>query len=323
MTQARADATRITVTPEQLGDPAAMQRYAEAQSRLSAAIIPLQRLQEAYPELRSQQNFATLMQQLEGTENRINIAIRDYNEAVRAYNTEIRTFPSVIGATIIYGSDPMVPYQAVTPGAEVAPQVNFDRPAGNNRWPGARPRVPLFAPGSPPRCCSPPANAGRCRRRQPATKGPATPAGPGAISALTGRVVDQADLLTGSEARLTERLAALEDRTTDQFVVATSLARRADRRGLFRLARQSLEDRPGGEGQWRPAAGRTERAPHPDRDRLRSGGRNRQRPAQQIIERGLLPAFREERWRTASRRASTRLSPFSSRTKMRRGVAGA
>ena len=133
VTQARADATRITVTPEQLSDPAAMQRFAEAQSRLSAAIIPLQRLQEAYPELRSQQNFATLMQQLESTENRINIAIRDYNEAVRAYNTEIRTFPSVIGARIIYGSDPMVPYQAVTPGAEVAPQVSFDRPAGNSQ----------------------------------------------------------------------------------------------------------------------------------------------------------------------------------------------
>ena len=131
VTEARANATRITVTPEQLSDPAAMQRFSEAQSRLSAAIIPLQRLQEAYPELRSQQNFSTLMQQLEGTENRINIAIRDYNEAVRAYNTEIRTFPSVIGARIIYGSDPMVPYQAVTPGAEVAPQVNFDRPAGN------------------------------------------------------------------------------------------------------------------------------------------------------------------------------------------------
>ena len=131
VTEARANATRITVTPDQLSDPAAMQRFSEAQSRLSAAIIPLQRLQEAYPELRSQQNFSTLMQQLEGTENRINIAIRDYNEAVRAYNTEIRTFPSVIGARIIYGSDPMVPYQAVTPGAEVAPQVNFDRPAGN------------------------------------------------------------------------------------------------------------------------------------------------------------------------------------------------
>ena len=133
VTQARADATRITVSPEQLSDPAAMQRFSEAQSRLSAAIIPLQRLQEAYPELRSQLNFSTLMQQLESTENRINIAIRDYNEAVRAYNTEIRTFPSVIGARIIYGSDPMVPYQAVTPGAEVAPQVSFDRPAGNTQ----------------------------------------------------------------------------------------------------------------------------------------------------------------------------------------------
>jgi LemA protein len=133
VTEARANATRITVTPEQLSDPAAMQRFAEAQSRLSAAIIPLQRLQEAYPDLRSQQNFSTLMQQLEGTENRINIALRDYNESVRAYNTEIRTFPSVIGARIIYGSQPMVPYQAVTPGAEVAPRVDFGPPAGNSQ----------------------------------------------------------------------------------------------------------------------------------------------------------------------------------------------
>ncbi|WP_166040329.1 LemA family protein [Sphingosinicella sp. YJ22] len=132
VTEARANATRITVTPDQLTDPAAMQRFSEAQSRLSAAIIPLQRLQEAYPNLQSQQNFATLMQQLEGTENRINVAIRDYNEAVRGYNTEIRTFPSVIGARVIYGSQPMVPYQAVTPGAEVAPTVNFDRPAAGN-----------------------------------------------------------------------------------------------------------------------------------------------------------------------------------------------
>jgi LemA protein len=125
VTEARANATRITVTPEQLSDPAAMQRFAEAQGRLSAAIIPLQRLQEAYPTLQSQRNFSTLMDQLEGTENRINIAIRDYNEAVRAYNTEIRTFPSVVGARVVYGSHPMVPYQAVTPGAEVAPRVNF------------------------------------------------------------------------------------------------------------------------------------------------------------------------------------------------------
>ena len=125
VTQARADATRITVSPDQLTDPAAMARFQEAQSRLSAAIIPLQRLQEAYQNLQSQQNFATLMSQLEGTENRINISIRDYNEAVRAYNTEIRTFPSVIGAKIIYGSDPMVPFEATTPNADVAPTVDF------------------------------------------------------------------------------------------------------------------------------------------------------------------------------------------------------
>ncbi|HEX8641856.1 MAG TPA: LemA family protein [Allosphingosinicella sp.] len=123
VTQARASATQIAVAPEQLTDPQAMARFAEAQNRLT---LNLQRLQEAYPQLQSQQNFQTLMQQLEGTENRINIAILDYNEAVRAYNTEIRTFPSVIGARIIYGSDPMVPYQATTPNAEVAPTVNFD-----------------------------------------------------------------------------------------------------------------------------------------------------------------------------------------------------
>ena len=130
VTQARADATRITVTPEQLSDPAAMQRFAEAQSRLSAAIIPLQRLQEAYPQLQSQANFGTFMQQLEGTENRINIAIRDYNSAVQRYNTEIRTFPSVIGAKVIYGAKPMATYQATAPNADVAPTVDFDTNTG-------------------------------------------------------------------------------------------------------------------------------------------------------------------------------------------------
>lgn len=125
VTQARADATRITVTPEQLSDPAAMQRFAEAQSRLSAAIIPLQRLQEAYPELRSNQNFMALQSQLEGTENRITIARADYNEAVQAYNTRIRTFPDIIGARVFYGAEPMVPFQATTEGAEEAPTVSF------------------------------------------------------------------------------------------------------------------------------------------------------------------------------------------------------
>jgi LemA protein len=130
VTEARANATRITVTPDQLSDPEAMKRYSEAQSRLSAAIIPLQRLQEAYPDLKSQANFQTLMSQLEGTENRINIAITDYNQAVQAYNTRIRTFPDVVGAKVIYGAKPMATFQATTPNADVAPPVSFDTNTG-------------------------------------------------------------------------------------------------------------------------------------------------------------------------------------------------
>ncbi|HEY7811562.1 MAG TPA: LemA family protein [Allosphingosinicella sp.] len=126
VTEARANATRVQVTGEQLTDPAAMQRFAAAQSQLSAAIIPLQRLQENYPQLQSQANFATLMQQLESTENRINITIRDYNTAVQNYNTTIRTFPAVIGASVIYGSKPMQTFQATTPNADVAPTVDFN-----------------------------------------------------------------------------------------------------------------------------------------------------------------------------------------------------
>ena len=122
VTQARADATRITVPEGSLTDPAAMGRFAEAQTRLT---MTLQRLQEAYPQLQSQQNFQTLMQQIEGTENRINIAILDYNKAVQEYNTTIRTFPAVIGANVIYGSEPMVPYEATAPDADVAPTVDF------------------------------------------------------------------------------------------------------------------------------------------------------------------------------------------------------
>jgi LemA protein len=127
VTEARANATRINVSAEQLSDPAAMARYNEAQARLSASLIPLTRLQEAYPQLQSQGNFATLMSQLEGTENRINITIRDYNEAVREYNTRIRTFPDLIGAKLVHGAKPLVPFQATTPNADQAPSVDFSK----------------------------------------------------------------------------------------------------------------------------------------------------------------------------------------------------
>ncbi|MDB5692997.1 MAG: rane protein [Alphaproteobacteria bacterium] len=123
VTQARANATRVTVTGDQLSDPNALARFADAQNRVT---LSLQRLQEAYPTLQSQGNFKTLMDELEGTENRINIAIRDYNGAVQGYNTRIRTFPDVIGAKVFYGAKPMATYQATTPNAEQAPTVSFD-----------------------------------------------------------------------------------------------------------------------------------------------------------------------------------------------------
>ena len=122
VTEARASANRIQVNGDQLTDPAAVQRFAQAQN---AVTLSLQRLQEAYPDLKSNQNFLSLQSQLEGTENRITIARRDYNEAVQSYNTRIRTFPDAIGAKVFYGAKPMVPFQATTAGAETAPTVNF------------------------------------------------------------------------------------------------------------------------------------------------------------------------------------------------------
>jgi LemA protein len=124
VTQARAGATSVKLTGDDLSDPAKVQAFENAQSRLSSAIIPLQRLQEAYPDLKSNQNFLALQDQLEGTENRINASRRDYNTAVQAYNTRIRTFPDAIGAKIFYGAKPKVPFQGST-AAQEAPSVSF------------------------------------------------------------------------------------------------------------------------------------------------------------------------------------------------------
>lgn len=122
VTQARAAANSVQVSAADLSDPAKMEQYQRVQGAVG---VSLQRLQEAYPELKSQGNYTTLMSQLEGTENRITIARRDYNGAVQAYNTKIRTFPDAVGAKIFYGAKPMVPFAATTPGAETAPTVNF------------------------------------------------------------------------------------------------------------------------------------------------------------------------------------------------------
>jgi len=122
VTQARAAANNIRVSASDLSDPAKLAQFDRAQSAVS---LSLQRLQEAYPDLKSQGNYATLLSQLEGTENRIVIARRDYNTAVQNYNTTIRTFPDAIGAKIFYGAKPMAPFQATTAGAETAPSVSF------------------------------------------------------------------------------------------------------------------------------------------------------------------------------------------------------
>jgi LemA protein len=124
VTQARADAGRVQLSPADLDDPAKVDAFNAAQSRLTQAIIPLQRLQEAYPDLKSNQNFLALQDQLEGTENRINTSRQDYNEAVRQYNTTIRTFPDAIGAKIFYGAKPKVPFKAAAE-AQDAPKVDF------------------------------------------------------------------------------------------------------------------------------------------------------------------------------------------------------
>jgi LemA protein len=125
VTEARARATSVSLSPEQLDDPQAVARYNQAQAGLSGARSLLgTMIQERYPQLQSQGRFADLMVALEGTENRIRTQRRDYNEAVRGYNTRIRTFPDAIGAKIFYGAKPKVPFEAA-PGADTAPKVDF------------------------------------------------------------------------------------------------------------------------------------------------------------------------------------------------------
>ncbi|ASK88117.1 LemA family protein [Sphingorhabdus sp. SMR4y] len=123
--EARAKATSIQLSTEDLGDAAKVQEFAAAQGALSQGLGRLMATVEAYPDLKSNQNFLALQSQLEGTENRINVARRDYNEAVREYNTTIRTFPDIIGAKIIHGAEPMEPFAATSEGADEAPEVSF------------------------------------------------------------------------------------------------------------------------------------------------------------------------------------------------------
>lgn len=123
--RARATSPNIQVNPDDLSDPAKMAAFQAAQNQLSGSLSRLLVSVEQYPQLKSQEGYLKLQDQLEGQENRVRITLRDYNEAVRGYNTTIRTFPDIIGAKIIHGAQPMIPYQATTQGAETAPTLDM------------------------------------------------------------------------------------------------------------------------------------------------------------------------------------------------------
>lgn len=124
VTEARAKATSVQLNAGDLSDPAKVQAFQTAQTQLGGSIGRLLASFEAYPDLKSNQNFLALQDQLEGTENRIEVSRRDYNEAVRQYNTLIRTFPTAIGAKVFYGAKPKVPFEAAAV-AQQAPTVTF------------------------------------------------------------------------------------------------------------------------------------------------------------------------------------------------------
>ena len=125
VTNARARATSIQLSADDLSDPAKVQQFNQAQTQFGSSLGRLLATVEAYPDLKSNQNFLALQSQLEGTENSILVSRRDYNEAVRSYNTTIRTFPDAIGAKIFYGAKPKVPFEAAA-GAQQAPKVDFN-----------------------------------------------------------------------------------------------------------------------------------------------------------------------------------------------------
>ncbi|WP_421715536.1 LemA family protein [Arcobacter arenosus] len=125
VTQARANVGKINLTPEMLSNPQLFQQFQQAQGALSSALSKLMLVVERYPELKANKNFLALQSQLEGTENRISVARRDYIETVRLYNLELRTFPGKIVAAIIYPEAQVKETFTASPQEQEAPKVNF------------------------------------------------------------------------------------------------------------------------------------------------------------------------------------------------------
>jgi LemA protein len=123
--EARAKATQVKIDASQLTDPDKLKQFQDAQNQLSGALGRLLAVTEAYPDLKSNQNFLALQSQLEGTENRIAVARRDYIESVRAYNTELKTFPGVLWASTAFRSNKPMAEFAANEGAQTPPTVKF------------------------------------------------------------------------------------------------------------------------------------------------------------------------------------------------------
>src|SRR5437773_8776897 len=123
VTKARASATAIQLSPQALSDPKAVERWQAAQNQLGGALSRLLVTVERYPDLKSNANFLALQTQLEGTENRITVERRRFNEAVRAYNTRLRLFPGSVVASL-GGYQPTAFFEA-TGDAATAPKVKF------------------------------------------------------------------------------------------------------------------------------------------------------------------------------------------------------
>ena len=125
VTQARASATQVKVDASTITDPARFAEFQQAQDKLSGVLGRLMSISENYPDLKSNQNFLALQSQLEGTENRIEIARRDYNATVQEYNTELVTVPGSIWAATFYKSYKQATPFAASAGAQSAPVVSF------------------------------------------------------------------------------------------------------------------------------------------------------------------------------------------------------
>ena len=124
--EARAKATSIQVDASTLDNPEKLKQFQQAQDQLSGALSRLMVVSERYPDLKANQNFLALQSQLEGTENRIAVARRDFILAVQKYNTEIRTFPGRLWHSLMYSDLPVrASFEATSPDADKAPQVKF------------------------------------------------------------------------------------------------------------------------------------------------------------------------------------------------------